>query len=213
MESKTTAIIGICFLVLVVGGALILSSFGIATVGEWKWKGTTYARQTSSRSVSNNVLDYSIGYACAIGLTINNPVIAWGNCPNIEPSVARGSRITFRIDLDIVRSGIGKVVPPNLYLVKDTENGHCVGKPLNKGTWLMNGNIVYGKMSAPLTPGEHTYDVCKGKTYGQHSVIFNVTNQMNAVDGISGVDDISRTEDISGVIADDISGSAVPGWQ
>ncbi|NQT26287.1 hypothetical protein HQ585_13105, partial [candidate division KSB1 bacterium] len=35
METKTTAIIGIVFIVLVIGGALALSYTGIATVGKF----------------------------------------------------------------------------------------------------------------------------------------------------------------------------------
>jgi len=55
MEAKTTAIIGIIFLVLVIGGALVLSSFGIETVGEWKWKATAFQKMpvaVASRDIS-----------------------------------------------------------------------------------------------------------------------------------------------------------------
>jgi|ETN01SMinimDraft_4_1059930.scaffolds.fasta_scaffold03976_6 hypothetical protein len=40
METKTTAMVGIIFLVLVIGGALALSTFGVSTVGQYYKKST-----------------------------------------------------------------------------------------------------------------------------------------------------------------------------
>jgi|TARA_Y100000034_G_C6817955_1_gene368140 hypothetical protein len=40
METKTTATIGILFLVIVIGGALVLSSYGVSTVGQYYKKAT-----------------------------------------------------------------------------------------------------------------------------------------------------------------------------
>jgi len=89
MEAKTTAIIGIIFLVLVIGGALVLSSFGIETVGEWKWKSATI-QKVPVAIASQDISRIPVSSRSDVSFTGERPLIfvhGFGMpCPDSIPS-------------------------------------------------------------------------------------------------------------------------------
>jgi len=156
METKTVTVIGIVFLLLVISGSLVLSSFGIAKVGKF----TEIARQDSVMSVFFD------------GLMSDQANTGTGHVDG--QMYTSGARLRAHVTISDVDSLI--------YLVRrrgDESAPKCIGRRYRPTRMLDASTVIFEGIQAPFPAGKYYYDACSGTSqYLGHSTWIRTTAPM-----------------------------------
>jgi len=197
MEPKTIATIGIIFLVLVIGGALVLSSFGIATVGKF-----TAADDISSQgwfedisSDQTNDISSRADWS-STGPEVTEVSIDGSDGGDYPPGAIVEILVTVEGDY---RSG----PTTGLKLVRssDEDDSDCFGMThtlkIVKDQTAISPKDVFFNVPVPAVGGTYWYHACIGVTYKGRSTWLRSTGPVpQSGDDTSGYD----------ITGDDISG-------